>query len=342
MSSITESINLIRYLIVVRTRHTLVTLSPNFTQELSAVWGKLVTELLPTREAAKWHKTRELWERAYGPPSSNRQEEDFAITNTPTSPWPIEAVLLPYTVKACFGQDEPIVWELKLLGNAADHGLFLEQLLPALELAATQPQPGESKGFWGQFRIEAIYAAHGPRWRPFVVEGKLDLRRRRPTPTQWAEGLKFSPEEGTAFRQLTWFTPFDLGVRPTPPLRPRSQRERAIAAHDVPTLEGMLRALMARVAHIQPGKPVTEEEVWAWLPSEEQAALWETLNRLRERPQHRKYELAPPPAGAYGAWIGTETFTAPIPGNLIPYLELASILQIGHFTHFGCGTFGLR
>ncbi len=342
MLNFTEPINLIRYLIVARTQHSLVTLAPNFTRELSTVWGELVAGMLPTREAGKWRKTRELWEREFGPQAKAAPQEDFLLTNIPTSPWPIEAVLLPYTVKDTFGLNEPVVWELKLLGDAADHGLFLEQLLPALELAATQPQAGESRGFWGQFRIEAIYAAHGPRWRPFVMDGKLDLRRRRPSPAQWAEGWAFAPEGNARLQTLTWLTPFDMRVKPERPLEREPRRKRTIAKHDVPTLEGLVRALLARMAQLQSGEPSSEDDAWALLPAEEQTALWETLNQLRERPQHKKYQFAQPPVGAYGAWIGEQTFATPIPQNLIPYLELASILHVGHFTHYGCGTFRLR
>lgn len=340
MLNFTEPINLIRYLIVARTRHTLTTLAPHFTRELSAVWGNLVAGILPTREAGKWRKTRELWEREYGAQSNGAPVEEFSLTNIPPAPWPIEAVLLPYTVKDGFGVNEPVVWELKLLGNAADHGLFLEQLLPALELAATQPQPGESKGFWGQFRIQAIYVARGRHWEPIVEGGKLDLSC-RPTPLQWAEGLAFTSEALSAPRQLTWVTPFDLGMKPARPLARKPRRKPAIAERNVPTLEGLLRALMGRVAQLQSGKPMTEEEAWTLLPAEEQTALWETLNHLRERPQHKGYEFTQPPVGAYGAWVGRQTFAAPIPQNLIPYLELASILHVGNFTHFGCGTFRL-
>ncbi len=337
MFAFIENLNLLRYLIVVRPTHTLVTLPPAFTAEISAVWGGVIAEMLPTRSAREWRKTRELWDAQYA--QAKPADDPFSLAAVPPAPWPIEAVLLLYSPPRSYGAGEPVVWELKLFGAAADHGLFLEQLLPALELAATRPQHSALKNFWGQLQIDAIYAAHGPRWRPLVLNGKLDLRRRRPTPTQWAEDWAFSSEAIRAPRRLTWRTPFDLGVTPSrPTARPRQGK---IPARDVPTVEGLLHALAARMAYLLQSKPDTPEAIWALLPAEEQNQVWESCNQLRAQSQNIRHSLKPVAAGEHGSWRGAQAFPVPIPANLIPYLELASILHVGHHTHFGCGTFQL-
>jgi hypothetical protein len=339
MLDIINSLNLIRYLVVARTGHTLVTLADCFSRDISAVLGHYIADQLPSREARDWRKARALWEANYGKNAPRSGKKDpSALTSVPRAPWPIEVVFLPYPVKSDYGLDEPVLWEIKLLGTAADHGLFLEYVLPALERAATQacPCPVESKGFWGQFRIHAIYAARGLRWEPLVMGGELNLAY-RPTPIQWAEGLTFTCADIYAPRNLAWLTPFDLGPEPV-----RSSRRRAIAAADVPTVEGLIHALMQRVARLLPVKNATPDDVWALLPAETQAPIWGKLNRLRNRTQLRLYDLHRPAQAWYGRWIGTETFAESTPPALVPYLELASILHVGHFTHFGCGTFTLR
>ncbi|MCX7707996.1 MAG: hypothetical protein N2204_08325 [Anaerolineae bacterium] len=48
--------------------------------------------------------------------------------------------------------------------------------------------------------------------------------------------------------------------------------------------------------------------------------------------------LAPASKGWPGRWAGGQIFQR-IPRRLLPYLELAAILHIGRYTHFGCGTF---
>jgi hypothetical protein len=122
-------------------------------------------------------------------------------------------VIWPYPGKRAYGQGEPLLWELKLLGAAADHGLFLEMILPAMEAAATTTDERwrRARTLWGRFDIQAIYAARGPRWEPFVTAGRLDLAY-RPMPTQWAEGFTFEGDVKRHFHRLSWLTPFDLGL----------------------------------------------------------------------------------------------------------------------------------
>jgi hypothetical protein len=267
------------------------------------------------------------------------------LLSVPPAPWPIEAVFFPYPVKQTYGLGEPILWELKLMGEAADHGFFLERILPALETTATHPPEGmqtKSTAFWGHYQIHAIYAARGARWEPFVEEGELDFDH-YPTPVQWREGLELGAQKNytRSRRLLVWLTPFDLGPKPYVPPR-HGRRRKKIPRSDVPTVEDLIQALMVRVAHLLPDKYATPEDAWALIPEEEQDHIREAIARLRQRSKSQNYQIQKPPSGCFGQWHGTQKLAEPIPETLLPYLELASILHVGHHTHFGCGTFILR
>ncbi len=349
MSPITESLNLIRYLVVWRINQPLAQPPDDLATALSTVLGALITERLPSTEAREWQKTRAAWDKAYG--GAAAPEDAFALTAIPAAPWPLDVVLRPYPLKPLYGIGEKLVWELKLFGASADHGVFLEYLLPAFEAAAltTDARWKTQNGLWGRFDIQAIYAARGLQWEPVVTDGKLRLDYRA-TSTQWAEGLPFDAP-AQRFQRLTWLTPFDFAA-PSAALyvrlqqqkqltkrQRRRQQQTVIAEGDIPTLEGIVHALMARLAPLLLGKRATPEDVWALLPAETQAPLWDAFNTLQQAGQHRRHHLLPAPKDGWGRWIGWQTFPALIPEALIPYLELASIVHVGNYTHFGCGTF---
>ncbi len=323
-------VNLIRYLLVWRVNSSLVQLPRCLPTALSQVVGTMIANRLPTQRARAWRK-------ALGEQGDS---------------WPIEAVLFTYPGKRTYGPGETILWELKLLGDSADHGLFLELILPALEEAAstTDPQWHHSNSLWGRFDIQAVYAARGARWEPVVSEGRLDLSYRA-SPTQWAEGLTFGLDLNRHFRRLTWITPVDFGwpilefglldAGSNPKSKICSERSESIQnpKSEEPTFQDVLNALMDRMALFLPGKKRTAQDVWARLSSDEQTAISLALQQAKpvtSPPQ----ALEPAPKEWPGRWIGTQTFTI-IPAHLLPYLELASILHIGKWTHFGCGTFML-
>jgi len=230
---------------------------------------------------------------------------------------------------------ELILWELKLLAESADHGFFLEFILPAMEEAATTSDPRwrQKNNLWGQFDICSIYAARGDRWEPFVQEGKLDLHY-HPTPVQWAEGLAFDARSDHVFKRLSWLTPFDLSTT-----RRNARRRKEIPDQEVPTLLRILESLLDRMAVFLPGKHNTSKQVWNALNVEERTALEEAMEQAKRVPV-RRHKLFSAPKGWPGRWIGIQYFPF-VPPSLIPYLELASILHIGKQTHFGCGTFAL-
>jgi len=292
----------------------------------------MIVNRLPTREARAWRKALAPWDEHGGISLVGKKKPQ----TVPEASWPIEAVLFVYPGKQTYGREELILWELKLMGESADHGLFLEVILPVLEEAGTvsDQQLQRKNGLWGRFDIQAIYAARGPQWEPVVSDGRLDLNYRA-TPVQWAEGLTFETRSERVFDRLTWITPFDFSDADQAGRR----RRKRIPVRQVPTLQSMLDALVNRMSSLLPGKYSTPDDVWAILSAEEQAELRAAIEQASHIPIHSK-GLEPAPKNCPGRWIGTQTF-ASIPQPIIPYLELASILHIGRQTHFGCGTFAV-
>jgi hypothetical protein len=317
-------IDLIRYLFVWRVNGSLVWLPKCLPVEISLILGEIIANRLPTREARPWRKALAPWSEYKG------KKKPKTI---PQVSWPIEAVLFAYPGKQTYGQGELLLWELKLLGESADHGLFLETILPAIEEAGgtTDPRWHQQNSLWGQFDVYAVYAARGKRWESIVQDGKLDLCH-HPTPDRWAEGLTFDAPSEHLRERLTWLTPFDLGQLPA-----RAARRKKIPNDQVPTLKTILEALMVRMSLFLPGKYNTVNDVWNSLEAEQRAALQAAMGQTARVPVQR-YDIEPAPKNWPGRWIGTQHFPF-IPPSIIPYLELASILHIGKQTHFGCGTF---
>ena len=333
-----QPINLIRYLLVLRVNGPLARLPRYLPTELSIILGTVIAARLPTQEIRQWRKGLAVWE-AYGGLTMTRKEKSAVL---PEVPWPFEAVWFAYPGKSDYRQGELIFCELKLMGDKADHGFFLETILPSLEAAGFSAEApwSHSMALWGHFEIDSIYVARGSRWEAVVKEGRLDLRYRA-TPTQWAEGLNFEQQSERGYRQLTWATPFDfLQPPPTSPKTGRFRRQPKREDPQPPTLRQILEALILRMSVLLPGKYRTPDDVWQSADANEQFSLLDAL----EQASHvvvAKHTLEAPPNGYPGRWIGRQTFASAIPLAVIPYLELASILHIGRQTHLGCGTFYL-
>jgi hypothetical protein len=332
-----KPISLIRYLFVCRVNRSLVRLPSTLSLELSRVLGTIIANRLPTQQARHWYKALAPWEQA-GHSTPGRKK----IKVVPETSWPIESVLFAYPGKMAYGQGELILWELKLMGEDADHGFFLEVILPAVEEASStsDPQWHRQNELWGRFDIHSVYVTRGPHWEPVVKAGQLDLSYQA-TPVQWAEGLDFTErphlrKDGTKriFDRLTWITPFDLGKKDQVG---RSHRRKKAAP--APTLHSLLEALISRMSELLPGKYSTADDVWKGLSEEERALLQGTMEQGARVPI-RSQALRTAPKKWRGCRIGSQTF-ASIPHSFLPYLELASILHIGKKTHFGCGTFAI-
>jgi len=324
-------ISLLRYLIAWKVNSSLVTLPEYLPVELSLVLGTIISNRLATQEAGPWRKAITPLAEYYAQVSDKNKN---VTTPFPAVSWPLEAVLLAYPNKQTFGFGELIFWELKLLGESADHGLFLELILPAMEEAgyAADTQWNRAKRLWGHFEVNAVYVARGKTWMPLVQEGRLDLRY-RPTPVQWAEGLRFKPDSPRTFYGLNWLTPFDLAGIPS--------GENANRDADKPqeTLQIILEALVARAGRLVSGRHKSREGVTVILTADEQTALQNAMAEAATIKCLYK-NLDRVPKHLPGAWSGTQTY-APIPASILPYLELASLLHIGKHTHLGCGTFVL-
>lgn len=318
-------ISMLRYLIAWKVNSAFVTLPEYLPIELSLVLGTIISNRLASQEAGPWKKALAPLAEFHAQVSDREQNVTVPF---PATSWPLETVLFSNQPKRAYGFGELIFWELKLLGESADHGLFLELILPAMEEAGYKaPAPWlKQNRLWGHFEIDSIYVAHGKTWKPLVQAGKLDLRY-RPTPVQWAEGLTFKPDAARVFRNLHWLTPFDLmGEAP----------QEVSGDH----LRLVLEALLTRVNRLIVTRHKSHEGVATILNAAGQAALQTALALATACPLLAK-NLDRAPSDWPGAWMGTQTF-APIPPALLPYLDLASILHIGKYAHFGCGTFQLN
>jgi hypothetical protein len=327
-----KPIKLIRYLIVWRINGSLVQLPHCLSADLSLFLGTVIADRLPTRQARPWRKALAPWDELGGLALIGQRKPP----TIPEAPWPIEAALFAYPGKLTYGQGELILWELKLLGESADHGLFLEVILPAMEEtgSVSDPRWKRQNVIWGRFDIQAVYAARGPRWEPVVSDGRLDLQYRA-TPVQWAEGLTFEPQPGRIFDHMTWLTPFDLdgGVSTGDKRRGRKK----LSPYQVPSLQSILESLITRMSQLLPGKHHAPDEVLGVLSEEERASFQAAIEHAARIPV-RRANLEPAPKYGPGRWLGSQDFPV-IPHPIIPYLELAAILHVGQQTHLGCGTF---
>lgn len=326
----TAPISLIRYLVQWRVRAPLVRLPPSLPVAISSVLGALIAERLPTQQARPWRKALS---------QSQAQAEKGRIAATH---WPVEGIVFVPPGKRTYGRDETVWWELKLLGPHADHGLFLELFLPAIEAAAATRDPRWFANFslWGHFDVQAIYVASGVEWMPLAEDGRLNLTL-RPSASRWAEGLWQAGQLERKVNRLRWVTPFTLGAMPNAPGKATQspQRSKASAAVEVPTLEGMVKAFLRRAAYLQHGRGAGGQDPWSLLEPAERSTLQEAL---AASPAAQRHTLVRAPKAWPGRWIGEQTFASSIPLALLPYLNLAAILHIGDYTHYGCGAFRLK
>ena len=337
-----KPINLIRYLIVWRVNSSMVW-QPNYLPlDISLTLGSVISNRLPVREAAPWRKALTPWNDYFdlSKPVRKIRKRDRSgkIKVTPNAPWPLQSVIFAYPGKHTYGEGELILWELKLLGENADHTLFLEYILPAIEDASRKGDMAwhNRNSLWGNFDTEAIYVARGAQWEPIALHGQLDLTY-RPTAIQWAEGFEFDPDLDYRFNRLTWLTPFDFGLENDEARRLARHRRRAALK---PTLQTITNALLGRIAQLLPKKHATSNDALALMDEEAQATFNASLEQAARIPiHHQEFRKSPP--GTPGRLFGEQHFPS-IPRPLIPYLQLASILHIGQHTHYGCGTFSLE
>lgn len=316
--------NLLRYLFVCRINSPFVFFQHHPSVELSLALGRLIAERLPTAQARPWNKSLSDWEKHGGDSLAQRKKKSRI---QPDNPWPLEATLLTYPVKRNLGEGEFVFWELKLIGASAEHGLFLETILPAIEQLgfADDSRWRYPNSLWGHFDIHSVYMARGPRWEPLVEAGHLHLDYPA-GPRQWAEDLIFETNLKQPCDYLTWVTSFE----PDPPKKNKADAP--------PSLKSILDAFVNRMNRLLSGKNVRDDALMDFLDAKDRSALKEALDLASHIPVLR-HNLDRPTHNSPGRWIGRQTFSTAIPESIRPLLGTAAIFHIGRYTHYGCGTF---
>lgn len=336
MFSFLNRISLIRYLVVWRVNSSLAFFPRYLSIDISRVIGSIIAQRLPSSEKTAWKKSLDPLMIQTNSISKDKKEK---IKSIPDVAWPINAVLFFYPGKRTYGRDELVFWELKLFGEHADHGLFLEMILPAMEEASymSNPQWNQRNRLWGHFDIANVYAARGNHWEPVVKEGRLDLRYRA-TPFQWQENLRTKPKSLYRFTRLNWMSPFNLSEVVLNLNKFKfSFENRTLFYNNAPTLTLLLASLLYRVNELLHGRSKIHENIGDFFDDEDRKVFHQVLEKVNKIPIKSK-NIKPAPTTWPGKWIGVQRFHA-IPRSIIPYLELASILHIGKQTHFGCGSF---
>ena len=314
-------LNLIRYLFILNVNSSLVWLPKWPSIELSLVLGNTIADQLPTTQARPWKKALA---------ACNFDDR----TLIPQSPWPIDAILFWYPAKRTYGQNERILLELKLVGQCADHGLFLEVILPAIENIGKGPNPYRhyTNCLWGHFDIQSVYTAKGTRWKPLVRDGRFDLRY-KVNPSQWSQGVKFDMESCNAIDSLTWLTSFELKK-----CEINNRQLKKNTPQKVPSMICIMKEIVQRMSSIILGKHANSDDFLDILESDVLLLWKEAMEQASHIPLLR-HNLTKAPSDIPGQWTGSQTFATFIPTSIIPYLEFGSIFHIGKYTHYGCGNF---
>lgn len=325
-------LNLIRYMIVCRINSPIAYFLNYPSFDLSIVLGHAIAERVSVSDARKWNKSLSIW-KDYGG-SSLKTSRKF--DRLPPNPWPIEAVLVSHTCRRNLGQGELVFFEIKLMGDSADHGFFLEAVLPSFEeIGHTKDRRTQySNCLWGNFDIHAVYAAKGNKWEPLVKDGNLDLKYHA-SPVQWADDFYFYESIGftksyTQKHTLNWINPFELKNTRT--------KKKGRRRFNPPSLRLILDSLIERITILLSGKFPDPDKFWSMLNTKEKENLEKALSISSTMPVITN-RFNPESSFYLHRRTGTQTFSTIIPDSICPYLTLASILHIGKHTHFGCGTF---
>lgn len=340
MSLFHSPINLLRYQIRWRVNSSLVWLHAFPAVDATLVLGTIIAQRLASRAAGPWQKALAPLKTYFDTPPKQR-----AKVALPAVAWPVESVLFFAPGKRTHGPGECITWYLTLAGKEADHNLFLELILPAMEEAGytNDPQWKKRNRLWGNFDIDAVYVARGRTWEPVVQEGKLDIKA-SPTPAQWLEGLlPIEKRHYRHYRRIAWQSPFDFsGLRETPENLADLMQRVPLTGNwrRTPTLAVLLLAFIERINLLMYGKRSHLTLDLQRLLREEALAPFLDAVRSADAAQSSENSLHTMPNFAPGYRTGTQIYQS-IPAKLLPYLELAAIIHLGRQTQFGCGTFAL-
>jgi len=318
-----HSIKLFRYLIAWRINAPMIRLPIDFSASISKILGYAIADSLSTRDARLWHKhldanKLQLFQRP-------AIEDPY-----PETPWPVNAVIIPYTNKRNYCQGEVIYWELKLIGDSADHGFFLEAIIPAMEKLGYIEQniPQSRMSIWGHYDILSVWVANGNQWEPLINDSQLNLRY-HPKPLQWNSHLteEYYTKEMSKKNRLIWLRPFEFEV------------QNLSQMHDkfIPEMQTIIESVVRRWSYFE--SSIIRKEIWDLVPSHlliEVKKAWEIACNMRIS----SYNLTPALRNEPGLWSGELTYDN-IPVFLMPYLDMAAVFHVGKKTHYGCGTFAL-
>ncbi|KPA17904.1 hypothetical protein MHK_001878 [Candidatus Magnetomorum sp. HK-1] len=321
-----HSIKLIRYLIAWRVNTSLVRLPLDFSAEISKTLGHAIADRLSTKDARNWRKHLDTDRNQLFNASGLSQKHD----DYPETPWPIHTIILPHNTKRNYGTNEIILWELKIIGDSADHGFFLEAILPAMEqLSFSEARGPRSRSkLWGHFDIQHIWIANGNSWDPLIADNQLNLRY-NPKPLQWCSHFseRTYTQEQTQQKKLIWLTPFEFD--------PHILTQ--IDDQLLPDMSVLLESVIRRWSFYTSSR--IKKDIWDLVPSSilvEVKKAWESACAMKIH----DYNLIPAFKDVPGLWKGYLTYKD-IPFFLLPYLDMAAILHVGKKTHYGCGTFAM-
>jgi hypothetical protein len=318
-----HSIKLFRYLIAFRVNTPMVRLPLDFSASISRILGYAIADSLSTRDARLWHKHLDV-------NKLNLFQRPAIEDPYPENPWPVNAVILPYTNKRNYCQGEIIYWELKLIGDSADHGFFLEAIIPAMEKLGYTEQniPQSRMSLWGHYDILSVWVANGSKWEPLINDSQLNLRY-NPKPLQWNTHLTedYYHKEMLKQNHLIWLRPFEFDIQDVSQMKDKF----------IPEMQSIIESVVRRWNYFTSSR--IRKEIWDVVPSHlliEVKKAWEIACNMRII----SYNLSPALRNEPGLWYGELTYEN-IPVFLMPYLDMAAIFHVGKKTHYGCGTFAI-
>lgn len=319
-----------RYLFVFRVRGQVVRFRIPAPGDIVYTLGLHIAARLPPKQAKSWR------EALAGNEVEAFQKMHQSSIRLKENPWPIHAAVMVYPAKAFYGKDDLIFWELKLMGDHADHSFFLEVILPALETLSQKPLLSYKNRFspWGKFDIQSVYTARGHEWVPLASDGRLDLRRRCSTQS-WCKGMLFYHRLRFIMTNLQWMTPVCLAR-----LEDDEEDRSFFSPTEIGNLPRLLEAWLSRASRLILGRWGTSEKLLADMDGgvrDDWQAAMDAAARVPLVRTEMKQNLN------YGRHVyeGEHWYGARIPDILMPHLALASIFHVGRLTHYGCGSFGL-
>ena len=217
----------------------------------------------------------------------------------------------PLSRKKVYRSGEYFAFEIRLFGQAAQHRLLVERLLPAIEMGGKLngigswidiPQSG-----YGRFEIDKVLVARSDKWEEVYNPRQWFLREVVPDDVNAL--ITESTEPRTT---LTWLTPFCL-----------KQKNKNIAE---PDLASLVKFISVRLTQMQP--EFCRDHFTELLDQAQQVRVLQRDLQLVELFEKRSDMFH----------IGKITFEQ-LPPPLAWMLDIGSIIHIGKATRYGNGVY---